>query len=559
MSDNQAIAHAQPCIWCDSSDAMAVYPDHLHCFSCGKHKYLRNEDPYEYISKVKDGGHMNEESNYSRGFATLPTERGTYALTDRGITEATVQKFGVTVERYKDSKDVYKHIYPYYTQDGNQIHKQRTLPKSFISDPAISTAQLFGQHLFTKGSAPSITVVAGELDALAAHQMFDSKWPVVSVPSASQAKRAFKENLEFLESFSNVIIMFDNQESEQEAARECANLLSPRKAKLYKHTEGLKDACDYLSTGKQELFKRNWFASEVWIPEGIVAGKDLLERILNKKEVKSVPYPWEELQRMTYGIRRGELTVFTAKTNVGKTQILREIEYHIFMSEPEARLGALFMEESVETSGLGVLSIHANKILHLPDTKYTNEELTKYHEQVLGQDRIFYYNADSGTQLEDVVAKIRYYAKALDCHYIFLDNFTILTTDHNAGNDERKRIDTSVGQLVKIAKELDVAFIAVAHLNREGQIRGSTAIENFAHIIVQLDRDIENPDPMIRNTMNMTITKNRFCGRAGPAGSLLYNQITGRLEEQGQRKTFNVVKDVTPVTQQTKPRLFEEI
>jgi hypothetical protein len=38
-------------------------------------------------------------------------------------------------------------------------------------------------------------------------------------------------------------------------------------------------------------------------------------------------------------------------------------------------------------------------------------------------------------------------------------------------------------------------------------------------------------DPTIRNTTKVAVAKNRFNGQTGPAGSLLYDQRTGRMIE----------------------------
>ena len=52
-----------------------------------------------------------------------------------------------------------------------------------------------------------VTVTEGEIDALSVSQLFQNKWPVVSVPiGASGALKAFQNNLEWLEKFQLLLV-----------------------------------------------------------------------------------------------------------------------------------------------------------------------------------------------------------------------------------------------------------------------------------------------------------------------------------------------------------------
>lgn len=65
--------------------------------------------------------------------------------------------------------------------------------------------------------------------------MFDGKWAVVSIRSgASGAVKDIKQNLEWLESFENVVICFDSDTAGQEASRAVLDLFTPNKAKNVK-------------------------------------------------------------------------------------------------------------------------------------------------------------------------------------------------------------------------------------------------------------------------------------------------------------------------------------
>ena len=114
---------------------------------------------------------------------------------------------------------------------------------------------LFGQQLFQKGGK-FLTICEGECDAMAAHEMMDSKWPVVSVKNgAGGAVKDVKENLEFLESFDCVVINFDNDKAGKEAAKKVARVLRPGKSKILNLPEEYKDCNVVLNQGVPEIKK----------------------------------------------------------------------------------------------------------------------------------------------------------------------------------------------------------------------------------------------------------------------------------------------------------------
>ena len=90
---------------------------------------------------------------------------------------------------------------------------------------------LFGQQLFKEGGK-YLTITEGECDAMAAYELLGSKWAVVSIiRGAAGAVKDIKDNLEYIESFDNIVICFDKDKQGIEAAKKVATLLKPGKAK----------------------------------------------------------------------------------------------------------------------------------------------------------------------------------------------------------------------------------------------------------------------------------------------------------------------------------------
>ena len=287
MSNDSHFVRHEPCPSCGSRNNLARYSDgHAVCFTGGCSHYERATG--EVIeSKPK----ANRKLEMTGVIASIP---------DRRISEATCKKFGVTVE-YDTAGKISKHHYPYYDKDtGAQTGTKSRIvdSKGFYSSGTFDNVGLFGQQAF-KGGGKYITVVEGEADALAVSEMFDGKWAVVSIRSgASGAVKDIKANLEWLETFENVVICFDSDTAGQEASRAVLDLFTPNKAKNVRLSA--KDAGEMLKERNVQGFIKEWWNAKTYQPDGIIAGSDTWESIVAQEEVKSIPYPWQCLNAVSY-------------------------------------------------------------------------------------------------------------------------------------------------------------------------------------------------------------------------------------------------------------------
>lgn len=512
------------CDHCGSSDANALYTDgHTHCFKCGT---------------TTNGQTPMEETLYQQPKkVTVLLTGDVTAIADRGISWN-------TCEAYKVMQTNGKHIYPYFDKDGKYVaQKIRDVEaKDFAVKGQWGDAVLFGSQLFPKGGK-YVTLVEGELDALAAYQMTGSKWPVVSIRNGAQgALKDAKANYDYLNSFENIVVCFDNDEPGRKAAGEVAELFGS-KAKVFKHTGDLKDACDYLKGGKTEVFVNLWWKAETYVPDGIVAASSLWE-VVNKPEPKAEAfYPWAGLNEKLHGLRPAELVMVTAGSGLGKSQFLREILYHLLRTT-EWNIGGMFLEESVRKTARSIMSLHANKKLHIPDTLASEEELKDAFDATLGTNRIYLFDHFGSTSADNIINRIRYLAKACDCRVIFVDHISIIISGADNG-DERKAIDNLMTRLRTLVQELEITLIAVSHLKRPNgnsghedgeavslsQLRGSGAIAQLSDAVITLTRNSMAEDPTIRHKTKVAIAKNRYTGDTGPACSLMYDLDTGRMNE----------------------------
>ena len=523
---------------CGSSDALALYADddgreYWKCYSCGKGGQQSPQNTNQGV------GMDRAEKTPQRGSnAVLEGDRGAArAIHERDIDVATMQSYGATA-----TPDTV--FFAYHDVDGNvtgyKVRDRKVKEKMHVQG---ELQPLYGWHKFPKGGK-YITITEGEYDALAAFFMTGSKWAVVSVPTgAAGALKACKKAYEYLDSFENIVISFDSDDPGRAAAAQVAELFGA-KAKIVKLTK-YKDANDYLMQQAAKDYVDSWWRAEPYTPDGIVSGRELWDRLNVAPRKADCMYPFDKLNDLTFGIRKGELVTVTAGSGLGKSQFLREILYKMLLNTSD-NIGAMFLEESVEKTAKSIMSLAANKPLHLPTTVATEQEMKDAFDATLGMGRLYFFDHFGSSGVDNIVNRVRYMARGLGCGFVFLDHVSIIVSSQESG-DERKALDEIMTKLRTLVQETGIGLIVVSHLRRpegkgheEGaatslaQLRGSASIAQLSDIVIGLERDGQADDPMVRNTTRIRVLKNRFAGITGPAGEALYDLNTGRMQEYEQ-------------------------
>lgn len=531
--DSEFIEHL-PCPHCGSSDGNSLYSDgHTFCFACQTYTPADGEE-----------GDTPKTSKRSKRMADL-IQGEVQRLDKRGISEATCRKFGYRVGELNGKKC---QVADYFNPDGTQVvaQKVRFPNKEFTVLGSMKEAGLFGQNLW-RDQGKMIVVTEGEIDALTVSQLQDNKWPVVSVPNGAKgAKKSLQKHLDWLLGFETIVLFFDNDEPGRKAADECAPLFPPGRCKIARMAE-FKDANEALQAGQGKLVIDAIWGAKTYRPDGIVNGDELWDEIAADDEViETVPYPWTGLNDITLGARLGEMVVLTAGSGIGKSAICREIVYHI-LQVTDDKIGLLHLEESKKRTAKGLMGLALNKPIHLDLTPFSElseeeKERRKYaYRQTVGSGRVFLYDHFGSTDIDNLLARIRYMAKGCDCKWIVLDHISIVVSGQDEG-DERRLIDNVMTALRTLVQELNIGMFVVSHLRRPNgdkgheqgaetslnQLRGSHSIAQLADMVVGLERDQQGEQP---DVTLVRILKNRFSGQTGIACHLKYSRDTGRLTE----------------------------
>ena len=525
---------------------MTTAKTHQSCPDCGHHKCLTvNEDGSSYCFSCGVRGKPTAEwqgvtyehrpETKKQFNAKLLT--GKYsAIIDRRIQKETAEKYSAIV-------DGDRVLFGYYDEGNEPVAAKVRYPdKRFVTEGDWTKGRLFGQQLFSAGGR-YITITEGEYDCMAAYQMFGSKYPVVSVRNGAQAAiKDCRNQFEYLNSFENVIICFDSDEPGQKAATDVAELFG-NKAKIMRMSDG-KDANEYLLNAKADVFVKQWWDAEVFTPDGIVRPSELLAAIKVPLRRGLTSYPFRQLDNMLYGIRPAELVTLCAGSGLGKSTILRELVVAMLKQDKDGCMGLMFLEETPERTLRGLVGLEMNKPIHLPDCEYSPEEVDRVYHATNYENRVFFWDAFGSNEIERVLGRMRYMVKGLGCQFIVLDHLSILVSDQQNG-DERKAIDMIMTKLRMFVQEMRITLLLVSHLKRPdgksledgaatslGMLRGSAAIAQLSDAVIGAERNSQAEDEEERNTTKLRVLKNRFSGKTGPAGRLVYNEDTGRLTEE---------------------------
>ena len=512
----------QPCEDCGSSDALTVYEDHTFCFSCQRHTWTNGDRPkLTVVEGLLDAGEFK-------------------ALGKRRIPEATCCKYGYSVG---EDKGIKVQIAPYRDQKNRVVaQKVRTPDKKFYTTGDFRDVQLFGQHLWKPGGK-RLGICECEIDTLSYATVMQN-WPCVGVPNgAASAATAIKRNIEFVNSFKEVVLLFDTDEQGQEAAKDCADVLTPGRAAIA--SLPLHDANDMLVANRVKELTTAVFEAKPHRPDGIINGKDLWHEVSKPIELGTT-FPWSRWNDVLFGLRQREILTVTAGSGTGKSTVVSECAFRLGV-EQNRRVGYVALEEGLGRTGLRLMGLALNKPIHLP-SDVSNEDRKSAFEQTLGTGNFFLYDHFGSLDSDNLIRKLEYMVVACEVEFLVLDHLSILVSGlgvEAGGHDsERLAIDYTMTQLRSFTERTGVSLILVSHLRRPGgdkgheggekvylsHLRGSAAIAQLSDAVVSISRNMTDGD----NTLEVTCLKNRYAGITGPMGALEYSPKTGRLSEVNQ-------------------------
>lgn len=537
------LLHKEGCPSCGSRDNLGRFSDgHAYCFGFGCDYYEPSSD-----KPIKRAKSMPQD---------LVPLGECQAIGPRNISEETCRKLKYTIGQYNGQK---AHVVSVPDQDGKIVaQKIRLKGKEFRFIGDTKQSGLVFQNIWPSGGL-KVVVTEGEMDALSVSQAQGNKYPVVSIPNGVDAAKAVcTRSYDYLDSFDEIIFMFDMDEPGKSAAKECAQLFGA-KAKIAELSE--KDPNELLKKGKQAEIVSAIFNAQPFRPDGIVTLSSLKERI--KKPVEQGrPWIYQTLTDKTYGRRYGEIYFIGAGSGIGKTDFfLQQIEADITNGQ---RSAMFLLEQPVEETGKRLAGKYAKKRFHIPakDGGWTQEELDNAIDRLDSNQPTFLYDHFGSKDWDTIKTNIRWLALTEGVRDFYIDHLTALVAH---ADDERREIERITAEMSGLAQELKINLYVISHLatpegtphEEGGQVRakhfkGSRAIIFWAHFMFGLERNTQAEDIEERQTTTFRIVKDRFTGQAtGETFYLGYNVEQGILfEKEYQPSGKSSFKDETKSTNQ---------
>jgi len=527
---NQFIRHTS-CEACGSSDANALYEGgSTYCFGCQAYGKPEQED--------------EDMEEAFKAVAPFKMPEHTKGFRERGLTTKVCEFYGVKCQMIGDV--ITEHYYPYY-KDGELVGAKvrRVADKQFSAVGNKRQAELFGMSKFNPGGR-KLCITEGELDTLAVAQAFIDKhktvYPVVSLPDgAGSASKALLQHREWIRSFDEVVLMFDNDVPGQEATQVAAKIIGADKVRIA--TFAGKDPSDeYLTGGVGAIMNAVWNA-QPWQPAGIINASETWETYQNEKSAVYQTFPafLPMLNEKIHGVREGSITMLTSGTGCGKTTFVKEFIYNILQTT-EDQIGLVSLEESTAETVRGFISLDLSKRVGLPGVDVSLEHEKAAFDRTLGTGRVLMLDHQGSCEDSSLMDKMEFLAVS-GCKYIVLDHITIAVSETADGNTN-SAIDALMSSLLKMTKRHNTHVTCISHLRKVGggaksfeaggdiqmdDLRGSGSLKQISAQVIALSRDLGAENEQARNTVRVKVLKDRFTGYTGPCGCYTFDHDTGRL------------------------------
>lgn len=515
---------------CGSNDAWGynTETDLGYCFSCelktwvykgqllgkrGKRgEQMELDTQVSSTALVEDFG--DTQGDYTPKGIKEPSQGGSYEPL-RGITSKTMEKFGVKTEG--DTKQEY--VYP-----SGGIKTRYLKEKAFSTSQGFKSDELFGMNLFPVNSSKTILCVEGEIDCLSAWQMLSTGStylnPVVSFPSATPSGKLWENCKGYLDSFEKIILSVDKDDAGDRLAEKVSQIFP---GKVYRMEHGsYKDANDFLMSGDAKAFKSAWWGAKKIKPDSILCtSDDFLDLYENTPDFEFCPTGIPQLDEKILGLNKGYYTVIVAPTGLGKTEFMRYLEYQV-LTRSDYKFAYMHLEESQLRSTLGMVSYKLGDNLTRKDLineKGRDEDVKQALFDLGATDRMHQFSLGTDEDHNDLIDRIKYLVAAMDVDFVFFEPIQDIV-DGDMKDKESKLSDLS-SKLSRLASEVNVGIITIAHANEDGDTMYCKMIGKKAAFEITLERDQTAETHEERNRTYIHVgRKNRVGGGNGPAGAL---------------------------------------
>lgn len=308
-------------------------------------------------------------------------------------------------------------------------------------------------------------------------------------------------------------------------------------------TEVLRDCYDQsletmelLARAETRIFSilENQGGTEVTSFESVLADafKRIDDRLQAGATMSGLPSGFVDLDRMTGGLQKGELSILAGRPSMGKTALAANIAEHVAMHENTCVLFCSLEMSKLELAERMMCSFARVNGHKLRNGLLNQDERSKLVEQAsqMGSAPLFIDDNPSRTMTE-IAATARRLKRRHNLGLVVIDYLQLIEPD-NARDPRQEQVAKIARRLKGLARSLSVPVLCLAQLNRQAEaskdniprlshLRESGAIEQDADVVLFVHREEyyatdEEEKAALKGKAQFIISKQRN----GPTGNV---------------------------------------
>lgn len=326
--------------------------------------------------------------------------------------------------------------------------------------------------------------------------------------------------------------------------------------RVYEDNLDAEELVDYAEKSIFDISDKRVKVSFARLKDVIKGSFEMIEQLYDKKEtITGVPSGFGDLDELTSGFQRGELTIIGGRPSMGKTAFALNVAQHIGINLRET-VAVFSLEMAKEQLAFRLLCSEA--MVNASSIRKGFIQKEDWHKLTSAASRLtdapIFIDDSSSISVLELRAKARRLKMEHGLSLVVVDYLQLMRGRRSFERREQEISEIS-RSLKALAKELNVPVIAVSQLNRSvesrrppkpilADLRESGAIEQDADVILFLYRDeVYNKDnPQNRGEAEVDIAKQRN-GPAGETIKLTFISKSTRFMNRAERG-FQDVEDV---------------
>ena len=250
----------------------------------------------------------------------------------------------------------------------------------------------------------------------------------------------------------------------------------------------------------------------------------------NKCDNIGIPTPWPAYNAaIGGGLRRGGVTLISARPKIGKTTLAKECLLHCTNT---LKIPSLFLDTEMtqkdqiirSIASVSTVSIEAIETGKFDDDHLTRANVTQAVKE-LKKNKLLHYESIAGKSFDEVLAVIRRWVvktvgydddgNVNDCVIVY-DYFKLMNQNQLGNLKEYEAMGYQISKLTDFAKEFDFPCLAFVQLNRQHEVSQSDRLiwlcNSFSKFELKEDTEVADDGGVAGGNRKLTVCETRFGG-----------------------------------------------